>query len=84
MVVFVLIFSIITVLFIAPKTRPFMIGLVVAMGIGLLIGLILPEFFLEEIEFWIGLLIVIVSVGMLISYLHDWEKEDRQDRYRFL
>lgn len=75
---------IIVVLFIAPKTRPFMIGLVVAMGFDLLIGLILPEFFLEEIEFWLGLLIVIVCVGMLISYLHDWEKEDREDRYRFL
>ena len=61
-----------------------MIGLVVIIGLGILVGLISPDFFKEEPIFWTGLLIVSFCLVMLGSYLKDWEKEDREDRYKYI
>ena len=76
--------AIIILLFILPVSRPYMIGLVVIIGLGILVGLISPGFFKEEPVFWTGLLIVSFCLVMLGSYLKDWEKEDREDRYKYI
>lgn len=76
--------AIIILLFILPAARPYMIGLVVIIGLGILVGLISPDFFKEEPVFWTGLLIVSFCLVMLGSYLKDWEKEDREDRYKYI
>lgn len=76
--------AIIILLFILPASRPYMIGLVVIIGLGILVGLIFPDFFKEEPVFWTGLLIVSFCLVMLGSYLKDWEKEDREDRYKYI
>lgn len=76
--------AIIILLFILPVSRPYMIGLVVIIGLGILVGLISPDFFKEEPVFWTGLLIVSFCLVMLGSYLKDWEKEDREDRYKYI
>ena len=76
--------AIIILLFILPASRPYMIGLVVIVGLGILVGLISPDFFKEEPVFWTGLLIVSFCLVMLGSYLKDWEKEDREDRYKYI
>lgn len=76
--------AIIILLFILPAPRPYMIGLVVIIGLGILVGLISPDFFKEEPVFWTGLLIVSFCLVMLGSYLKDWEKEDREDRYKYI
>lgn len=75
---------IIILLFILPASRPYMIGLVVIIELGILVGLISPDFFKEEPVFWTGLLIVSFCLVMLGSYLKDWEKEDREDRYKYI
>lgn len=76
--------AIIILLFILPASRPYMISLVVIIGLGILVGLISPDFFKEEPVFWTGLLIVSFCLVMLVSYLKDWEKEDREDRYKYI
>lgn len=76
--------AIIILLFILPASRPYMIGLVAIIGLGILVGLISPDFFKEEPVFWTGLLIVSFCLVMLGSYLKDWEKEDREDRYKYI
>ena len=76
--------TIIILLFILPASRPYMISLVVIIGLGILVGLISPDFFKEEPVFWTGLLIVSFCLVMLVSYLKDWEKEDREDRYKYI
>lgn len=76
--------AIIILLFILPASRPYMIGLVVIIGHGIMVGLISPDFFKEEPVFWTGLLIVSFCLVMLGSYLKDWEKEDREDRYKYI
>jgi hypothetical protein len=76
--------AIIILLFILPASRPYMISLVVIIGLGILVGLISPDFFKEEPVFWTGLLIVSFCLVMLGSYLKDWEKEDREDRYKYI
>lgn len=76
--------AIIILLFILPASRQYMIGLVVIIGLGILVGLISPDFFKEEPVFWTGLLIVSFCLVMLGSYLKDWEKEDREDRYKYI
>lgn len=76
--------AIIILLFILPASRPYMISLAVIIGLGILVGLISPDFFKEEPVFWTGLLIVSFCLIMLVSYLKDWEKEDREDRYKYI
>ena len=76
--------AIIILLFILPASRPYMIGLVVIIGLGLLIGLITPDFFKEEPQFWVGLIILILCLIGLGSYIRDWEKEDRDDRFKYI
>lgn len=76
--------AIIILLFILPASRPYMISLVVIIGLGILVGLISPDFFKEEPVFWTALLIVSFCLVMLGSYLKDWEKEDREDRYKYI
>lgn len=76
--------AIIILLFILPASRPYMIGLVFIIGLGILVGLISPDFFKEEPVFWTGLLIISFCIVMLGSYFKDWEKEDREDRYKYI
>lgn len=76
--------AIIILLFILPASRPYMIGLVAIIGLGILIGLISPDFFKEEPVFWTCLLIVSFCLIMLGSYIRDWEKEDRDDKFKYL
>lgn len=76
--------AIIILLFILPASRPYMIGLVFIIGLGILVGLISPDFFKEEPVFWTGLLIISFCIVILGSYFKDWEKEDREDRYKYI
>ena len=74
--------GLIILLFALPKTRPFMVGLTVVIGLGILVGLISPDFFLEEPVFWVCILLVFGCLIMLWSYISDWDKEERDRRTR--
>ena len=71
-------------LLLIPQTRKYIIGFVVIIGICVLLEVIAPDFFMEGPLFWTAILVVIVCIAMLASYISDWDKKDREDRYRYL
>lgn len=76
--------AIVILLFFLPASRPYMVCIAVIIGLGLLIGFITPDFFKEEPQFWLGLVILILCLIGLGSYIRDWEKEDRDDRFKYI
>lgn len=76
-----ILFAVFILLLVLPKSRPYVVGVIVVIALGVLIGSIMPDFFMEEPEFWIGLIACIICVIMGFISLADEEKKEREEKF---
>ena len=63
---------------IMPESRPYILGFVALIAVGLFIGWMLPDFIWEEPAFWAGLVICLFCVTMAFISLAEDERKERE------